>query len=274
MVRAPDPAQVQDSKSASASDRRPSRHGAQVARRRPCSGGPVRDGHPSARDREQQGAPALRSADRRAVQPRAPELDAPPQEPETPHHEGEVGPARQDVAAPRLAPEGAPGTYARADPDRRSRQAQGHAQELRSRSSSGAARSASTSIAARSSRPASASPPSCLSIRRRSAFTIVTMQRHPWWYPPDSDWADGAQPIRPGPGTRSGRAGWASRSAASGSTGRPARPRSGTRRRTATSGWGSLRPSGSSSVRVRDDRLHRRRVRSAKLSPFAKPSIH
>jgi lipoprotein-anchoring transpeptidase ErfK/SrfK len=31
-------------------------------------------------------------------------------------------------------------------------------------------------------------------------FTIVTMQRHPWWYPPDSDWADGAQPIPPGPG--------------------------------------------------------------------------
>jgi hypothetical protein len=30
-------------------------------------------------------------------------------------------------------------------------------------------------------------------------FTIVTRQRHPWWYPPDSDWADGAEPIPPGP---------------------------------------------------------------------------
>jgi len=31
-------------------------------------------------------------------------------------------------------------------------------------------------------------------------FHIVTMQRHPWWYPPDSDWARGQQPIPPGPG--------------------------------------------------------------------------
>jgi lipoprotein-anchoring transpeptidase ErfK/SrfK len=31
-------------------------------------------------------------------------------------------------------------------------------------------------------------------------FTIVTMQRHPWWYPPDSDWAEGERPIPPGPG--------------------------------------------------------------------------
>jgi lipoprotein-anchoring transpeptidase ErfK/SrfK len=31
-------------------------------------------------------------------------------------------------------------------------------------------------------------------------FTIVTMQRHPWWYPPDSDWARGQKPIPPGPG--------------------------------------------------------------------------
>jgi lipoprotein-anchoring transpeptidase ErfK/SrfK len=31
-------------------------------------------------------------------------------------------------------------------------------------------------------------------------FTIVTMQRHPWWYPPDSDWAEGEEPIPPGPG--------------------------------------------------------------------------
>jgi lipoprotein-anchoring transpeptidase ErfK/SrfK len=31
-------------------------------------------------------------------------------------------------------------------------------------------------------------------------FTIVTMQRHPWWYPPDSDWAEGKEPVPPGPG--------------------------------------------------------------------------
>jgi lipoprotein-anchoring transpeptidase ErfK/SrfK len=31
-------------------------------------------------------------------------------------------------------------------------------------------------------------------------FSIVTMQRHPWWYPPDSDWAKGERPIPPGPG--------------------------------------------------------------------------
>jgi hypothetical protein len=31
-------------------------------------------------------------------------------------------------------------------------------------------------------------------------FTIVTKQRNPWWYPPDSDWAAGATPIPPGPG--------------------------------------------------------------------------
>ncbi|MBD0330170.1 MAG: L,D-transpeptidase/peptidoglycan binding protein, partial [Thermoleophilia bacterium] len=31
-------------------------------------------------------------------------------------------------------------------------------------------------------------------------FTIVTMQRHPWWHPPNSDWARGAAPIPPGPG--------------------------------------------------------------------------
>ena len=31
-------------------------------------------------------------------------------------------------------------------------------------------------------------------------YSIVTMQRHPWWYPPDSDWADGEEPIPPGPG--------------------------------------------------------------------------
>jgi lipoprotein-anchoring transpeptidase ErfK/SrfK len=31
-------------------------------------------------------------------------------------------------------------------------------------------------------------------------FSIATMQRHPWWYPPDSDWAKGEKPIPPGPG--------------------------------------------------------------------------
>jgi lipoprotein-anchoring transpeptidase ErfK/SrfK len=31
-------------------------------------------------------------------------------------------------------------------------------------------------------------------------FHIVTMQRNPWWYPPDSDWAKGEKPIPPGPG--------------------------------------------------------------------------
>jgi lipoprotein-anchoring transpeptidase ErfK/SrfK len=31
-------------------------------------------------------------------------------------------------------------------------------------------------------------------------FSIVTMQRHPWWYPPDAEWAEGEEPIPPGPG--------------------------------------------------------------------------
>jgi lipoprotein-anchoring transpeptidase ErfK/SrfK len=31
-------------------------------------------------------------------------------------------------------------------------------------------------------------------------FTIVTMQRNPWWYPPDSDWAQDLEPVPPGPG--------------------------------------------------------------------------
>jgi lipoprotein-anchoring transpeptidase ErfK/SrfK len=31
-------------------------------------------------------------------------------------------------------------------------------------------------------------------------FTILTMQRNPWWYPPDTAWAAGASPIPPGPG--------------------------------------------------------------------------
>jgi lipoprotein-anchoring transpeptidase ErfK/SrfK len=31
-------------------------------------------------------------------------------------------------------------------------------------------------------------------------FTIVTKQKNPWWYPPDSAWASGASPIPPGPG--------------------------------------------------------------------------
>ena len=31
-------------------------------------------------------------------------------------------------------------------------------------------------------------------------FSIVTMQRNPWWYPPSSDWARGEKPVPPGPG--------------------------------------------------------------------------
>jgi lipoprotein-anchoring transpeptidase ErfK/SrfK len=31
-------------------------------------------------------------------------------------------------------------------------------------------------------------------------FEIMTMQRNPWWLPPDSDWAKDAKPIPPGPG--------------------------------------------------------------------------
>ena len=31
-------------------------------------------------------------------------------------------------------------------------------------------------------------------------FEIVTMQRNPWWLPPDSEWAKDAKPIPPGPG--------------------------------------------------------------------------
>jgi lipoprotein-anchoring transpeptidase ErfK/SrfK len=32
------------------------------------------------------------------------------------------------------------------------------------------------------------------------SFSIVQMWRYPWWYPPDSPWAQGAKPIPPGPG--------------------------------------------------------------------------
>jgi lipoprotein-anchoring transpeptidase ErfK/SrfK len=32
------------------------------------------------------------------------------------------------------------------------------------------------------------------------SFKIVDKQENPWWYPPDSDWAAGAQPVPPGPG--------------------------------------------------------------------------
>jgi lipoprotein-anchoring transpeptidase ErfK/SrfK len=32
------------------------------------------------------------------------------------------------------------------------------------------------------------------------SYEIVTKQRYPTWYPPDSDWAEGAEPIPPGPG--------------------------------------------------------------------------
>jgi lipoprotein-anchoring transpeptidase ErfK/SrfK len=31
-------------------------------------------------------------------------------------------------------------------------------------------------------------------------FTVVSMWKNPWWYPPDSDWAKDKQPIPPGPG--------------------------------------------------------------------------
>ena len=31
-------------------------------------------------------------------------------------------------------------------------------------------------------------------------WSIVTMQRNPWWYPPNSDWAQGEKPVPPGPG--------------------------------------------------------------------------
>ena len=31
-------------------------------------------------------------------------------------------------------------------------------------------------------------------------FSIVTKQENPWWYPPDSPWAQGLSPVPPGPG--------------------------------------------------------------------------
>jgi lipoprotein-anchoring transpeptidase ErfK/SrfK len=31
-------------------------------------------------------------------------------------------------------------------------------------------------------------------------FTVADMQLHPWWYPPNSEWARGLKPIPPGPG--------------------------------------------------------------------------
>jgi lipoprotein-anchoring transpeptidase ErfK/SrfK len=31
-------------------------------------------------------------------------------------------------------------------------------------------------------------------------WTIVVKWRNPWWYPPNSSWAQGAKPIPPGPG--------------------------------------------------------------------------
>jgi lipoprotein-anchoring transpeptidase ErfK/SrfK len=31
-------------------------------------------------------------------------------------------------------------------------------------------------------------------------FSIVSKARNPWWYPPQSDWAQGLPPIPPGPG--------------------------------------------------------------------------
>ena len=69
-------------------------------------------------------------------------------------------------------------------------------------------------------------------------YEIVTMQRNPWWYPPEgSAWAEGAERrSRRARGTRSERGGWASRRRTSGSTGRRTPPRSGTPPRTAASG--------------------------------------
>jgi len=32
------------------------------------------------------------------------------------------------------------------------------------------------------------------------SYEIVTLQRDPWWYPPPSDWAEGSDPVPPGPG--------------------------------------------------------------------------
>ena len=29
--------------------------------------------------------------------------------------------------------------------------------------------------------------------------SVISLQRHPWWYPPDSAWAEGASPVPPGP---------------------------------------------------------------------------
>jgi len=31
-------------------------------------------------------------------------------------------------------------------------------------------------------------------------FRVISMWKNPWWYPPDSDWAQGQEPIPPGPG--------------------------------------------------------------------------
>jgi lipoprotein-anchoring transpeptidase ErfK/SrfK len=31
-------------------------------------------------------------------------------------------------------------------------------------------------------------------------FQVIVMWRNPWWYPPDSDWAEGLEPVPPGPG--------------------------------------------------------------------------
>jgi hypothetical protein len=31
-------------------------------------------------------------------------------------------------------------------------------------------------------------------------FEIVVKWQNPWWYPPDSDWAEGQEPVPPGPG--------------------------------------------------------------------------
>jgi hypothetical protein len=79
------------------------------------------------------------------------------------------------------------------------------------------------------------------------SYEIVTMQRNPWWYPPPSDWAADADPVPPGAGTRSARAGWGSRRLTWASTGRRTPRPSGTPPPTAASACGSRRRSGCSS---------------------------
>lgn len=34
----------------------------------------------------------------------------------------------------------------------------------------------------------------------RGVFSVIEKQRNPWWYPPDAPWAEGLDPVPPGPG--------------------------------------------------------------------------